>query len=443
MGFLSGIFGKVPILGDVAKGIDNTLGRPGDLWNNPASFLSSAAMGASPFLAGPLAGALGTDVKLPSWASTLMNVGQMAGGANQTAPWLNAAMGAYGLLGGPRYPDNGMGDRALGYADQLGLAGNSMLNNAMGDFADPTEWRRRDPNAGAMDFLQGAGMNYLQQGAQLPQLSQMGALGNMQGIMGQMASQAGVANPFTGEGGGTDPYALRPHEQEYYNTQGTMAAQGERAAIGNLRQRLAARGINDPRVAAAAEAQIRGNRTNSLMGTHAGLANQAFQNRQQTLGQFGQMMPSLYQFQNQRQQQNLGQGMNFLDYGNRLQQQGRDDLYRRMGIGQSMLSGPMQAYENAAQRAIGTNRDAAASQASNLRLLASPWMQGNPYGNLFGQQQMPPVARPTGVPAGVPAPSQNVGTPWQDFTPLDTGGMPYLSADQMLNQFNQGWQGAF
>lgn len=390
MGFLSKIFGSVPILGNVAKGIDNTLGRPGDLINNPGQFLGNAIQGASPFLMGPLGSALGTSMQMPAWASTLMGMGQGGGGANS---WLNSAAGLYNLsgIGQPRYPDNGMGDRALGYADQMGLAGTSMLNNAMQNFSDPVEARRRDPNSGTMDYLNSAGMDFLRQGNTMPSINnpgQMGALSYMPGLMSQMANQAGVANPFIGQGGSQDPYALRPHEQSYFNTQGNMAAQGEQAALGRLRQQMASKGMTDPRYRAIAEANIRAGRTNNLMDTHAGLSNQAFQNRQQTNSQFSQMMPQLYQMQNQRQQQSIGQGMNFLDYSNRLGQQGRDDIYRRMGIGQSFLNAPMNAYENAAQRAIGTNRDAGVERGQNVASLLSPFMgQSNPWMDLFRPQR--------------------------------------------------------
>ncbi len=424
MGFLSNIFGKVPILGNVAKGIDNTLGRPGDLINHPDQFFGNAIQGASPFLMGPLAGALGTGVQLPGWASTLMGMGGgMGGGGGGNQNLLNSAMGAYGLFGGPKYPDNGMGDKALGYADQSGLAGSSILNNAMQDFADPVEARRRDPNSGTMDYLQGAGMDWLKQGQNLPGLDQMGVLGNMQGLMGQMADQSGVANPFTGQGGQTtNPYDLHPHEQEAYNTTAQMVAQGRQAALNNLRTRMRASGITDPRALAAAEAQIHAGHDTMLTNTHSQLQGQAFQNRQNTLGQFSQMMPQLYGYQNQRQQQNIGNGMNFLDYGNRLGQQGKEDIYRRIGMGQNMLQTPISAYQHAAGQAIGTNADAAEAQARNLRNLFSPWMNQNPF--------MPQLGRPGQPQQG----DQNAMPPW-DLT----GAIPQAQSNTAPQ--GMGWWG--
>ncbi len=395
MGLFGKIFGNVPILGGLAKNIDNTLGRPGDIVNHPMNFLSNAAQGSLPFLTGPLAGALGTGVKMPGWASTLLgaaggmgSMGSMGGGSS---PWMNSAIGAAGLLGGPRYLDNGMGDKALGYADQLGLAGSSLLNKTMGEYADPVEARRRDPSSHLQDYISGYGKEYLRQGMMTPSLQDMGALRYLPSVMREQAQMAGVQNPFDPVDPGNanftqshNPYDLHPHEQEAYNQQANMVAQGRQAALGNLRTQLAARGIRDPRAIAAAEAQIHATHNRILTDTHANLQGQAYQNRQQTLGQFGQMLPAMYQMQNQRQNQYQDAGMNFLNFGNNLAQQGRDDQYRRLGISQSLMGAPLNAYEGAAQRAIGTNQYNQSQMGQNLGMLLSPWMNQNPYMNLFG-----------------------------------------------------------
>lgn len=281
------------VVNSITGGIHEVFGRPGDLIHNPGKYIGSAAMGAAPFLAGPLAGLIG-GAALPGWAAGLMSMGgsalagngQQQGGSSSGGNGFNlgnlagsALPFALSQVGQPQYQDGGFGNNISDIARQLGSAGSGFLTQG-------------------------------QQG--LPSLGSMGALGNMQGIMGQQASNAGVANPFTGQGGSTNPYSLMPHEQEAFNQTANMVNQGRQAAQSQLQSRLAANGIDDPRYMAAAQAQINSGHDSLLANTHSNLMNQAFQNRQNTLSGFAQQMPQLYGAQQQSQQNAIGNGAQML-----------------------------------------------------------------------------------------------------------------------------------
>ncbi len=450
-GFLKGI-SNLPIIGGAAKGLDQVISRPGDLVNNPGQFMSNVAGGAAPFFMGPLAGAVGTGGMLPGWATSLMGAAGSAGGQggqNPNTPWANAGMGAYNLFKG-NATDNGYGAIGLNYADKFGNAGNQLLDKAMA----PQE---QDPYE---DYLGSSGRDFLRQGNLGPtRLEDMGVLSNMQGIMGQMADQSGVANPFTNQGGGNaqggqaqNPYDLHPHEQEAFNTTAQMVNQGRQAAIGQLKQQMAAKGITDPRAMAAAEAAINAGHNTMLTDTHSKLQSQAFQNRQNTLGQFSQMMPQLYGYQNQNQQQNIGNALNLMGAQNQRHQQGFQNQQQQLGSAFNFLQQPMHAYERASDRALGTNRYNQYSDAQNMRMLFDPLMQGGYRlpGNGGGGMGVPPqqgggfdgpedYSTPEGggtnwgwgnMPNDWSTPAVNgQGQPWQDYSPFDVNGMPQYQND--------------
>lgn len=385
---------------NIGSGISEVFGRPGDIINNPAKFFGSAASAAAPFLGGPLGGMLGTAGAIPGWASGVMGMGgnllsgqgqqqQQQGRTPQWQQYLPYALGAAGLFGGGQginqltspfgvklfpggpYPDKGLEDKALQYADLLGGAGKQQLTQAQ---------------------------------TGLPALSNMGALGMMPGIIGEQAAASGVTNPFTGQGGTSNPYAIQPYQQTAYNDLAQSVNEGRQSSINNLRTQLASQGINDPRAIAAAEAQINAGHDKQLADIQANFQSQAYQNRQNTLGQFESLIPQLYGAQQQSQQQAFGNAQN-------------------------LMGAPMGAYENAADRATRMYLYNMLNQGGLLGNLLGYGM--NPYQNpLTGQPyQLPGQGQPYlggttgGGMSGQPMPGQ---TP-----PLETGDLnqPYQGYD--------------
>lgn len=360
----------IPIISDVAKGVGEVFSRPGDIVNNPAKFFGSAASAAAPFLTGPLASALGTGGLIPGWAGGLMSTGGniMANGGKMPGGYtggLNPALAAAAFAGGGNVSDKGYGQKALDYADLIGNAGKGLLTTAQNG---------------------------------LPKLSDMGELSKLPGIIAQEARTAGVVDPFTGVDYGTNnPYAVQPYQQEMYNHTADMVNQGRQSSLSNLRQQLAARGIDDPRAIAAAEAQINAGHDQILANTHANLGAQAYTQRQATLNEFQNLIPALYGAQSGAQQQ------------------GYQNAFR-------MLTEPIQAYDTAAQRQIGMDMYNKANQ-------------GALWGNLLGYQQglpgQPPIQKQERQPGQAPG---STGTPEGGFQTSEwvdpqTGNRYYMDSD--------------
>lgn len=396
-----GIAGAIaPYVGGDAQSTLQDIGKYGSMaynaLENPSGFVGQAAqaggnaMGLNNILSGVLGGAVqggmqgligggqgmtqqgqSTRNPLQQYLPYLAGAGALAGlfGNSSTANQLTEPFGIKGLFGsGGPYPDAGLGDKALNYANLLGQAGQGQLTQA-------------------------------QQG--LPSLSNMGVLGNIQGVMSQQAAASGVADPFTGQGGTTNPYSIQPYQQQQYNTTADMVNQGRQASINNLRTQLAAQGINDPRAIAAAEAQINAGHDRMLSDTQTNLATQAYQNRQNTLQNFESLLPQLYGAQQGSQQQAFGNA-------------------------QSMLGQGINANQVAADQAI-------------RQYLYSQLNQGGMIGNLLGYGMNPYNNPLTGNPYSIPTQQQQMGNvfggipTYEGQTGTDT--MPgAITTDQYGNQ---------
>lgn len=392
-----------PYVGGDAQSTLQDIGKYGSLaynaFENPASLAGAAAqaggnaMGLNGMWGNILGGAIQGGVQnligggqgttqqgqsaqnpLQQYLPYLAGAGALAGlfGNSSTANQLTEPFGIKGLFGpGGPYPDAGLGDKALNYANLLGQAGQGQLTQAQGG---------------------------------LPSLSNMGVLGNIQNVMSQQAASSGVADPFTGQGGSTDPYQIQPYQQQQYNTTADMVNQGRQASINNLRTQLAAQGINDPRAIAAAEAQINAGHDKMLSDTQTNLATQAYQNRQNTLQNFESLLPQLYGQQAQSQQQAFGNA-------------------------QSMLGQGINANQVAADQAIRQYLYSQLNQGGMIGNLLGYGM--NPYSNpLTGKPYSIPTQQQTGLPnwlggtTGGDTSGQQIPT---ETPPLETGdlGQPY------------------
>lgn len=317
--------------------------------------------------------------------------GGYGGGNNAYAPFIFNQLNR-------GYSDNGYGDKALDSADRFKTFGQSLLNKAS-----------------------------TQSDASLPSLNQMGVLGQLPSLYGQRANLAGVNNPFdTNQDPLKDGYALRPHEQEAYNSSADMINQGRQGSVGRLRQQFAAHGITDPRAMAAAEALINAQGDQSLQQEHSKLQSQAFANRTNVLNDFASELPALYGMQNQARQQDRAQNQ------------------QNIGNAYQFLGGASNMYENAADRAIDQRRYQDANLAAWWGGMngQSPYM---PYGAFPQQGQQSGSGATTGAGLGGDIGSQvgNNGYPWSEgwYDP-NMGGYydPYAYGGSYTNPGEGYWQ---
>lgn len=152
-------------------------------------------------------------------------------------------------------------------------------------------------DAGAGDKMQGNLQQYMAQIAPL---------------IAQIAQNAGVTNPQTGQGpstpmaGGTaagDPYGLTALDQGEVNRQAGVDQQTYQKILNSVKADLSARGMTDSSVMTAAESYLK-SQLSTQMGSERLLAGQnALQNRQNALGQIAQLLSGQYGAQQQVTQQ--------------------------------------------------------------------------------------------------------------------------------------------
>lgn len=198
--------------------------------------------------------------------------GNIAGGQNgyfnpAVSQILGTPWGQNLQYGSPYKADNGMGAKQQ-------------------DIANDQHWR---------------GQDFLNQSQTLPGLDQMGVLGNEKNVMNQQAKYAGVASPFGDFSGSQDPYSLTPYQQTAYNGQADLVNGSRDQALSQLQSQLAASGINDPRAAAIAQANIHSQHNAHLQQSLGQMQQQSYGDRMNTLNGFNGQLQNLYGAQNNRQ----------------------------------------------------------------------------------------------------------------------------------------------
>lgn len=286
--------------------------------SNPTNIIKDAANVGAGFLTGGPTGAIKNAVMgSGSWSNVLQNAagsGLLGTGAqnfvNQYGQYIPGNMGmqpnygggqAAGQAGGNGYAANGAG--GVGGSGQIDP---NQVKAALRDAGmfDPTDYGLLDQIKGYSTTLGTAGNNFLSSGSSLPWLKDMGALGNVEGSVNDLANMVGVTSPFDttgGTGAPTSPYALYGPQQEEYTNQADAINQSRDKALSRLRAQYAAAGITDPRAMSAAEAHINTEHDALQNQAHSTLANQAFGTRLNTLQSFPTMLLSLYGAQNARQ----------------------------------------------------------------------------------------------------------------------------------------------
>src|SRR5882757_9891496 len=120
------------------------------------------------------------------------------------------------------------------------------------------------------------GQDFLNQGQMLPDLNNMGVLGNQKNVMNQQAQYAGVASPFGDFSGTQDPYSLTPYQQTAYNQQADLVNGSRDQSMSQLQSQLAASGITDPRALAMGQASIGANHNAHLQQSLSAMQQQAY-----------------------------------------------------------------------------------------------------------------------------------------------------------------------
>lgn len=143
-------------------------------------------------------------------------------------------------------------------------------------------------DAGAGDKMQGNLQQYMQQIAP---------------IIASIAQQAGVVNPLTGQttgvpmAGGTtpgDPYGLSALDQAAVNKQAGIDSQTYQKILSTMKANLSARGMGDSSTMAAAEQYLQSQLSTQIGGEQLQAGQNAFQNRQNALGQIAQLLSGQY-----------------------------------------------------------------------------------------------------------------------------------------------------